>query len=197
MEFLELAKKRRSIRLFQQDKDVPEEYIKKILEAGNLAPSAHNKQSWKFVVIKGNKKNELSKLITDLSEIFPKKSRLLLRMGAKSIFTAPCVIAVFSTGELVSEAPEFGEGLKKEIECFFQEMEIQSASAAVQNMLLQATELGLGTVWLGIVVLIARQIECFLNIDGKLLAMFPVGYPSKDYTPPKKKPLSEVVIELS
>ncbi len=196
MEFLELARKRRSIRIFQQEKDVPDEYIKKILEAGNLAPSAHNKQSWKFVVIKGNKKNELSKLINELSELFPKKSRLLLRMGAKSIFTAPCVIAVFSTGELVLEAPEFGEGLKKEIESFFQEMEIQSASAAVQNMLLQATELGLGTVWLGIVVLIARQIECFLNMEGKLLAMFPVGYPSKDYTPPKKKPLSEVVIEL-
>lgn len=56
MTFLELAKKRRSIRLFQQGKDVPDEYIKKILEAGNLAPSAHNKQSWKFVVIKGKKK---------------------------------------------------------------------------------------------------------------------------------------------
>lgn len=197
MEFLELAKKRRSIRVFQQDIEVSDDYIKKILEAGNLAPSAHNKQSWKFVVIKGEKKNELSRLITELSELFPKKSRLLLRMAGKSVFTAPCVIAVFSTGELVSEASEFGEGLKREIEVFFQEMEIQSASAAVQNMLLQATELGLGTVWLGIVVLIAKQIECFLGIEGKLLAMFPLGYPSKDYKPPKKKPLSEVVIELS
>jgi len=196
MTFLELAKKRRSIRLFQQGKDVPDEYIKKILEAGNLAPSAHNKQSWKFVVIKGKKKDELSKLITELSELFPKKSRLLLRMGAKSIFTAPCVIAVFSTGELVSEAGDYGEELKKEIEDFFLEMEIQSASAAVQNMLLQATELGLGSVWLGVVVLVARQIESFLGVEGKLLAMFPIGYPSKDYTPPKKKPLSEVVIEI-
>lgn len=196
MTFLELAKKRRSIRLFQQDRDVPDEYIKKILEAGNLAPSAHNKQSWKFVVIKGKKKNELSRLITELSELFPKKSRLLLRMASKSIFTAPCVIAVFSTGELVSEAGDYGEDLKKEIESFFHQMEIQSASAAVQNMLLQATELGLGSVWLGIVVLVAKQIECFLNIEGNLLAMFPIGYPSKDYTPPKKKPLTEVVIEI-
>lgn len=196
MTFLELAKKRRSIRTFQPDKDVPDEYIRKILEAGNLAPSAHNKQSWKFVVIKGDKKDNLSQLIIDLSELFPKKSRSLLRMGAKSISTAPCVIAVFSTGELVSEANDFGEDLKKEIELFFLEMEIQSASAAVQNMLLQATELGLGSVWLGVVVLVAKHIESFLGIEGRLLAMFPVGYPAKDYVPPKKKPLSEVVIEI-
>jgi nitroreductase len=196
MSFLQLAKRRRSIRVFR-DEEVSAEYINRILEAGNLAPSAHNKQSWKFVVIKGNKKNCLADLINELSSLFPKKSRLLLRMAAKSVYTSSHVIAVFSTGELVSEVSEYGSDLKKEIEKFFIEMEIQSASAAVQNMLLEATELGLGTVWLGIVVLIAKQIECFLGIDGKLLAMFPVGYQSREYTPPKKKPLSEVVIELS
>lgn len=196
MGFLELAKRRRSIRLFE-DRDVSKEDIKKILEAGNLAPSAHNKQSWKFVVIKGTKKNQLSNLINELSVLFPKKSRLLLRMASKTIISAPVLICVLSTGELVKEAYDFGEDYKKEIEKFFVEMEVQSASAAVQNMLLQATDLGLGSVWLGIVVLIAPQIECFLGIEGKLLAMLPIGYPSKSYIPPKKKPLADVVIEMT
>lgn len=194
-EFLELAKRRRSIRVFE-DKYVPASYIKKILEAGNLAPSAHNKQSWKFIVIKGDKKRQLASIISELSDLFPKKSRLLLRMASKSINSSPVVITVLSTDELVEEALDFGDDYKREIEKFFREMEIQSASAAVQNMLLQATELGLGSVWLGIVVLVARQIECFLGIEGKLLAMIPIGFPSKTYTPPKKKPLAEVVIEV-
>ncbi len=195
MNFLELAKKRRSIRVFE-DKDVSNEDIKKILEAGNLAPSAHNKQSWKFVVIRGNSKKKLATMINELSELFPKKSRLLLRMASKSINSSPVVIAVLSTGELVQEVSDFGEEYKRDIEKFFREMEVQSASAAVQNMLLQATELGLGSVWLGIVVLVAPQIECFLGIEGKLLAMIPIGYPSKSYVPPKKKSLTDVVIEI-
>lgn len=195
MSFLELAKRRRSIRVFE-DKDVPDEDIKKILEAGNLAPSAHNKQSWKFVVIRGDSKKKLATMINELSELFPKKSRLLLRMASKSINSSPVVIAVLSTGELVEEVADFGEEYKRDIEKFFKEMEVQSASAAVQNMLLQATELGLGSVWLGIVVLVAPQIECFLGIEGKLLAMIPIGYPSKSYVPPKKKSLTDVVLEI-
>jgi nitroreductase len=196
MNFIELARKRRSVRIFS-DKDVSKEDLLKILEAGHLAPSAHNKQSWKFIAVKGNKKYELSELINKASERFPRKSRTLLRMAAKSIYTAPVVISVFSTGELVSEAEDFGHEMKNEIESFFKDMEIQSASAAVQNMLLQATELGLGSVWLGIVVLIADEIGKFFNTKDKLLAMVPIGYPVKVGEPPRKKSLHDVYVEIS
>jgi nitroreductase len=196
MNFIELARKRRSVRIFS-DKDVSKEDLLKILEAGHLAPSAHNKQSWKFIAVKGNKKYELSELINKASERFPRKSRTLLRMAAKSIYTAPVVISVFSTGELVSEAEDFGHEMKNEIESFFKDMEIQSASAAVQNMLLQATELGLGSVWLGIVVLIADEIGKFFNTKDKLLAMVPIGYPVKVGEPPRKKSLYDVYVEIS
>lgn len=186
MNFLELARHRRSIRVFES-RDVERELIFKILEAGNLAPSAHNKQSWKFFVISGNKKNQLAELINDLSYGFPRKSRTLLRMAAKSITSAPVVIGVFSTGELVEEAEDFGITMKRDIERFFLNMEIQSASAAAQNMLLQATELGLGAVWLGIVSLISDRIEKFLNTGFKLLALIPIGYPLKINQSPQKK----------
>lgn len=195
MTFLELARKRRSVRIFE-NRDLEKELITKILEAGNLAPSAHNKQSWKFYVISGEKKNQLADLISELSNNFPRKSRTLLRMAGKSIYSAPVVISVFSTGELVREAEDFGENIKREIENFFLNMEIQSASAAVQNMLLQATELGLGAVWLGIVTLVSDKIENFLNTDNKLLAMIPIGYPLKINQSPQKKSLKDVVIEI-
>jgi len=49
--FLELVKKRRSIRLFKPDA-VPDEYIDKIIEAARWAPSGANVQPWEFLVIK-------------------------------------------------------------------------------------------------------------------------------------------------
>ncbi len=64
-------------------------------------------------------------------------------------------------------------------------------------MLLQATELGLGAVWLGIVSLISEKIEKFLNTGHKLLALIPIGYPLMLNSTPQKKSLKDVVIELS
>ena len=48
---LEVIKKRQSVRSYQ-DKEIPEDVLQQVLEAGRLAPSASNKQSWKFIVVK-------------------------------------------------------------------------------------------------------------------------------------------------
>jgi len=48
---LEAIKKRQSVRSYQ-DKEIPEEILQQILEAGRLAPSASNRQGWKFIVVK-------------------------------------------------------------------------------------------------------------------------------------------------
>jgi nitroreductase len=55
--FLEFLKDRRTIRSYQQ-KSIPDEEIEMILEAGRWAPSASNRQEWKFIVIKDSKKIE-------------------------------------------------------------------------------------------------------------------------------------------
>jgi len=51
MDFYEVIKKRRSIRAYQ-DREVPDDVLRKILEAARLAPSAKNRQPWKFIVVK-------------------------------------------------------------------------------------------------------------------------------------------------
>ena len=56
-EFLEFIKSRRSIRAFES-KDIPEEHIKMILEAGQWAPSASNRQPWEFIVVKNHEVRE-------------------------------------------------------------------------------------------------------------------------------------------
>ena len=61
MSLVETVLSRRSIRQFEH-KDIPKEVLEKILEAGRMAPSAGNKQSWHFIVIKDDElKRELSK----------------------------------------------------------------------------------------------------------------------------------------
>lgn len=52
MEFYEVIRKRRSIRNYHPGKEIPEDVLKRILEAGRMAPSASNRQPWKFLVVK-------------------------------------------------------------------------------------------------------------------------------------------------
>lgn len=61
--FLELVKKRRSIRRFKPD-PIPDEYVNRIIEAARWAPSGFNSQPWEFVVIKDKKlKNDVIRII--------------------------------------------------------------------------------------------------------------------------------------
>ncbi len=70
---------------------------------------------------------------------------------------------------------------------FFRTMEIQSSAAAVQNILLAATSLGLGTVWLGILYLIKDDVLRFLGEpEGEFMAVVPVGVPVKVGSGPQK-----------
>ncbi|MDZ7724081.1 MAG: nitroreductase family protein [candidate division KSB1 bacterium] len=187
---------RHSVRRFQ-DKPVPQQDIQTILNAANQAPSAHNQQSWKFIIIEGDKKQGLADLVSEASKSFDRPSHSLLRMAGRSIQSAPTVIAVANTGELVQRGAELfkvdaASGLD-----FFRTMEIQSSAAAVENMLLAATSLGLGTVWLGILYLIKDKVLRYLNEPaGEFMAVVPVGYPAKTTKGPRKKPLDNVVKAL-
>ena len=73
-------------------------------------------------------------------------------------------------------------------------MEIQSSAAAVQNLLLAATSLGLATVWLGILYLIKDEVlELLGEPQGEFMAVIPTGYPERDSKGPGKKSLETIV----
>jgi nitroreductase len=192
-ETLKTIASRHSTRMFLE-KDVPEECIKTILKAANDAPSAHNQQSWKFIVLKGAKKQGLANLITEKSASFPRPSSTLLRMAARSVIAAPVVIAISNTGDLINHGMELFNVEKKLGYDFFRTMEIQSSAAAVQNLLLAATSTGLGSVWLGVLYLIKDEMLQFLgDPKGEFMAIVPVGYPLKPASGPKKKPIEATV----
>lgn len=192
-ETLAVIERRHSIRVFTEA-EVPEAHIGAILRAANSAPSAHNQQSWRFTILQGEKRKELANLVTTRAIDFPRPASVLLRMAARSIVGAPVVIAIVNTGALIEHGTELFEIGKDQAYDFFRTMEIQSSAAAVENMLLAATSLGLGAVWLGILFLVKDEIRSFLGEpEGEFMAVIPVGYPAKAAAGPKKQPLASMV----
>jgi nitroreductase len=196
-ETLESIASRRSIRTFTKD-DITAADVQQLLVAANQAPSAHNQQAWRFIVLRGEKKSGLAQLVTTKAATFPRPAAALLRMGAKSILSAPVVIAVANTGDLIRHGTELFQVEKTMAHDFFRTMEIQSSAAAVQNILLAATSIGLGSVWLGILYLIKDDVLRFLGEpEGEFMAVIPIGRPVKIGSGPQKHPLDMKVRTLS
>jgi nitroreductase len=196
-ETLRSIRDRHSVRSFTSE-EVTDDEVKVLLHAANAAPSAHNQQAWRFIVLRGRKKQELAQLVTAQSAAYPRPAAALLRMGAKSILSAPVVIAVANTGDLIRHGTALFKVEKDTAHDFFRTMEIQSSAAAVENMLLAATSLGLGCVWLGVLYLIKDEVLRFLGEPGgEFMAVIPVGRPAKIGGGPMKQPVEMKVRSLS
>lgn len=115
MEFEQVLFSRRSVRRFDSSKEITQEQMQKIIEAGIYAPSACNFQAWKFIVVR--KDENKRKLRYDL------------------IDRAPCGILVTYRNDL------FVTGRKHKDY-------VQSAAAAIENMLLEIENLGLAGCWI-------------------------------------------------
>ena len=115
-------------------------------------------------------------------------------MAARSIISAPVVVAVANTGELIRHGSELFQVDQQAARDFFRTMEIQSSAAAVENLLLAATSLGIGSVWLGILFLMKQEVLEFLGQpEGEFMAVVPLGYPAKTTEGPRKRPLEAIV----
>lgn len=152
--------KRRSIRKFQPE-SVPKELIEILLKAAMAAPSAMNNQPWEFVVI-----TEADRL---------EKIRQTLIFGRQK---TPLAIAIC------------GNKLKSKNKLSATEFWIQDCSAATENLLLAATALGLGGVWLGVhpVKLFSHAISNVLELPRHIapLAVVYIGYPADEKEPHTK-----------
>jgi nitroreductase len=187
---------RHSIRQFEP-RDLSEDMLMTILDAANQAPSAHNRQSWKFVILEGEARSDLAELVSTASKTFQKPASSLLRMAARSIASAPVTVAVINTGDLISHGTQLFQVDRDMGYDFFRTMEIQSSAAAVENLLLAATSMGLGAVWLGILYLIKDEILTFLQEpSGEFMAVIPVGHPVRPTQGPGKKPLENVIKKI-
>ncbi len=161
---------RTSIRDYQ-DMPVEDEKVEQMLRAAMAAPSAGNKQPWRFIVIKD--KNTLK----EISENFR-----TMRMAEK----APMAIVV--CGDMEATFP--GDGV---------DYWVEDTSAATENLLLAAHSLGLGAVWCGIYPMKDRveQLSKMLDIPEGIvpLNVVPIGYPAEDPAPKDKWKPEEIHYE--
>lgn len=197
LEFLELIKSRRSVRHFE-NKSIPDEILSSILEAACASPSAHNSQPWRFIVLKNDKKDALADLLLTTSKAERYKSftgfyvNRLLKNAARMIKEAPVAVTVFNTSSFVTNVEKYFPYSRRET---LHIMEIQSISAAIENLLISAHAKGLGTVWLGVPLLMPRElIEDFFKTKEELMAIIPIGYPRNTRTVEKEIDIEKHVI---
>lgn len=152
---------RSSVRSYA-DRPIEKEKINKLLHAGMAAPSAMNRQPWHFVVVD-------DRALLD--------SIALATPNAGMAKNAPLAIVVCGNKD------KFAEGHARE-------MWSQDASAATENILLQAHAMGLGAVWTGTFPDESRmaKVSSLLNLPDNLMpfSTIVVGYPDGDATPKDK-----------
>ena len=123
MELDDAIQKRVSVKSYI-DKDIPNDMIGLILEAGSLAPSAGNLQNWKFIIVKNEKKR------ADIAEAARNQNWMN---------QAPVFIIVCNDKKIITDM----YGPRGEL------YSTQDCAIAAQNIMLKAVDLGLSTCWVG------------------------------------------------
>lgn len=182
---------RRSIRKFKSDA-VPKALLEQILEAARLAPSSRNGQTWKFLVL-GPETKERALNAMDAGIRFKMENggnRQILAGAAHTLRimrAAPALIFVVNPEAGPMLAPIDGMGHAMEL------LDTVSVGAAVENMLLEADSLGLGTLWIGFTIMAYDEIVKELGIEGQLLCAVAVGYPDEQPPARPRKAFDEIV----
>jgi nitroreductase len=173
--FQKILRNRRSIRRFLPTPVEPEK-LRACLEAARLAPSAHNSQPWRFVVVDD----------PELKDRLAAAAFSGIYSGSKFAAQAPLIIILLAKRGLV--AHHLG-GRLQNVPYHLVDMGI-----AGEHIVLQAEELGLATCWMG--WFSYRRVRKVLKIPRKfkVVAMIPIGYAEKrPKREPPKKTFEEVV----
>lgn len=197
METLEIIKERKSVRKFQ-DLPLKREDIASILSAGNEAPSVKNSQPWKYYVVEGEPKNKLVKQMEAGIMSFATEEKVKQLPFYKSVcFTievmkqAPTIVLVFHTGKSSLESGDTLEA--KFMDCGV----MQTMGATIQNMLLAATQLGIGSLWICDVFYAYDYICNWLGEKNQLAAAVALGYEEGKTSKASKRNFEDSVIYMS
>lgn len=184
---------RRSIRKFTK-RDVPTELINEMINAARMAPSAKNRQPWRFIVLDGERKTEFEGcmecglLREETEPLLPRSSFGLpdAKNTLRIMREAPLLIVIVNSNGKSPFVP---------IDCDDRVTEIcdtLSIGAAVQNILLTAEKLGLGTLWIANTCFAYSELMDFLETDGQLIGAVAMGYADEAPPPRSRKSVEEI-----
>lgn len=175
MDVFEAIRSRRAVRQYRPD-PVSRKDILTVLDAANQAPSALNRQQWEFLIVTGKKILVMGKSYrSTLDEYLAHWENSPMRdfitreefiRFAETYGDAPVVIVVLTPVEQIPN---------------FRKAHIESASAALENLLLAATALGLGTCWMTGPLRDEQTLRRSLGVpdDREIVAVTPLGYPAQ------------------
>jgi nitroreductase len=176
MEFYEVIKKRRSIRVYKPD-PIPADVLTRILEAFRAAPSWANTQAWELILVTEREiKEQLQKT---LSERNPARS---------AIVDAPvvvCAIGITGRSGFRKEQAATGRG----------DWVLFDLGIATEHLALSAAAEGLGTVHVGLFDYLEAGAILSLPEDRTAIEIIPLGYPAHDPKLTPRKPLAEFVFK--
>jgi len=165
MDLFEVIEKRVSIRKYKTD-SIPDEDLKKILEAARLAPSGGNRQPWRFVVVRNlERKKALAKA---------SKNQLFIA-EADTVVVALSDPTIYSSRGSSTRIPYR-----------------QDPMIAIEHMVLAATALGYGTCWIG--AFDEDEVKRIVKAPKELavVALLPIGVPDENPPPKPRKPFEEI-----
>ena len=187
---------RRSIRRFTSD-PVPDSVIETILTTATFAPSAHNRQPWRFVVVADSSaRKKLAEAMADDFQhdlesdgIPPEKIQAQLKRSKDRIISAPVAILLCLDMSEMDSYPD-----KRRIKAEFR-MTVQSVAAAGMQLLLAAHAEGLGAVWACWVLFAVETIQEALELPKtwEPQALYFLGYPEVIPAVRERKPLNTII----
>lgn len=186
---------RRSIRKYKRH-EISREIIEDIIYSATLAPSAKNRQPWKFIVYQGEEKSKLvdvmhqgiklekitHKLMPEWAFAIPDAENTVRVMEE-----APCLIAVLNTNQ---KTPfDSIEDEKRIVEI----CDSLSIGAAIENMILTATSYGLGTLWIANTYFAYNELIDFIETDSQLTGIVAIGFANEAPAKRPRKPVADIV----
>ena len=166
MDFSKLYKARYSVRAYKSDV-VTKEALDQVLEAGQFAPTAANRQPIRVIVIETEGRE------AELQRIY----------GRDWFVQAPLVLCVCSIPEKAWYRKQYDDKSYADVD----------AAIVMDHMILQATELGLGTCWIAAFDPAAARQVLDLPEGVEPIAFTPLGYPDDEAKPKKRKALDDLV----
>jgi len=187
MDVFQAINERRSIRRFKSD-PVSTDIIRTIIDAGIKAPSGKNRQPWEFVVVTGDKRAEMVRVMR--KGIEASKARNIgvgsAEYSANVMEQAPVTIFIFNPN---GTYPWERKSIERQI---METVDIQSVGAAIQNMILAAQSLGLGSLWICDVFSAYGELCAWLKKDCQMVAALALGYVDENPPMRPRKSIDEV-----
>ena len=167
MELDEAILSRKTIRKFQ-NKNVPDNYLYEIIQSAMLAPSAKNRQPWRFYILDDNQKNDITNMMYDWANE-NKDIHTSIKGSANQMKTANKAIIIYT--------PNYHSKNKK---TYYKKPDYLSLGAAIENMNLKCFDLGLGCTWLCDTLYIENEMNNYLKIDNlEQVSTLIIGYPEE------------------